>query len=196
MYKIILGSLCASILLLSACSGNEASNDISTDLPEASSTSTDGKMTPAILAELITNFDKDAKADGSRIEFSVRERDFMLFYDERADRMRIISPIAPASIADGDILARMLQANFDAVLDSRYALANNVIWAVFVHSLSSLTEENFISGIAQTYTAAETFGSSYTSGAVVFGGGDSNSIHEDLLKELEKAKALKNGRGI
>ena len=81
----------------------------------------------------------------------------------------------------------MMQANYDAVLDVRYAMANDIIWAVFIHPLSSLTQKEFLSGVAQAVTAAETFGTSYTSGAFVFGGGDSSSIHEDLLKELEKA---------
>jgi hypothetical protein len=110
-----------------------------------------------------------------------------LVYDKNADRMRIILPVAQSGIASEDILIRMLQANYDAVLDVRYAMANDIIWAVFIHPLSSLTQEDFLSGVAQTVTAAETFGTSYTSGALVFGGGDSNSIHEDLLKALEKA---------
>lgn len=90
----------------------------------------------------------------------------------------------------------MLQANFDAILDARYAIANDLVWAVFIHPLSSLTEDDFISGIAQTVTAAETFGTTYSSGALVFGGGDSNARHENLLKQLEDAAKKEKGRGI
>ena len=81
----------------------------------------------------------------------------------------------------------MMQANYDAVLDARYALANDIVWSVFIHPLSSLTQKDFLSAVAQTVTAVETFGTSYTSGAVIFGGGDTNTIHKDLLKSLQKA---------
>jgi len=154
------------------------------------------KMTPEKLTGLITKFDKEAKTEGNGITFTLNERDLILIYDVKADRMRVITPIAAAALADEDILKRMLQANYDAVLDSRYAIANNVIWAVFVHPLSSLTEEDFISSLVQVVTAAETFGVSYSSGAFVFGGGDSNTIHEELLKELEKAAEEKGRRDI
>ena len=63
---------------------------------------------------------------------------------------------------------------------------------MFIHPLGSLTQEDFLSGVAQVVTAAETFGASYTSGAVVFGGGDSNEIHKDLLDQLEKAAGGKD----
>ena len=152
-----------------------------------SKSATHAKMTGEKLATLIQKFDEDAKIEGNSVQFELNDRDIYLVYDAAADRMRIISPIAPAAMADEDILQRMMQANYDAVLDSRYALGNNIIWSVFIHPLSSLTKEDFLSGIAQTVTAVETFGTSYTSGAMVFGGGDSNAIHEDLLKQLEDA---------
>ena len=152
-------------------------------------TTSSEKMTPKKLTTLIQKFDEDAKISGNSVEFTLNEQELYFVYDKTADRMRIITPVAQSSIASEDVLIRMMQANYDAVLDARYAMANDIIWAVFIHPLSSLTQDEFLSGIAQTITAAETFGTSYTSGAFVFGGGDSNSIHEDLLKELEKATA-------
>ena len=92
---------------------------------------------------------------------------------------------------------RMLQANFDAVLDSRYAVAGGNVWSVFIHRLSSLTSEDLISGVAQTAVAADTFGTSFTSGAVVFGGGDSSGIHRDLEERLRQAiGSSQDDRGI
>lgn len=145
------------------------------------------KMTGKKLSDLIVSFDEDAKINENSVAFTLAERAVFLVYDTKADRMRIMSPIAPAALANADIHERMLQANYDAVLDARYALANDVIWAVFIHSMGSLTEDDFLSGVAQTVTAAETFGKTYTSGAIVFGGGDTSDIHKDLLKELEDA---------
>jgi hypothetical protein len=174
MSKLLMTIILLCVLGLTACGGTDA----------ASSTE---KMTPEKLTALIQKFDEDANVRGNGVEFKLNDNDLFMVYDKAADRMRIITPIAQSGIANEDVLIRMMQANYDAVLDARYAMANNIIWAVFIHPLSSLSQEEFLSGIAQTVTAAETFGSSYTSGAFVFGGGDSNSIHEDLLKELEKA---------
>lgn len=172
MPKILRTVLILALLLgLAACSGVETSE----------------KMTGEKLSELILAFDKDAKINEAGAQFTLAERGVFLVYDIKADRMRLVTPIAQAALANGDIHERMLQANYDAVLDARYALANNIIWAVYIHPLSSLTKDDFLSGVAQTVTAAETFGKSYTSGAFVFGGGDSNDIHKDLLKELEDA---------
>ena len=131
-----------------------------------------GKMSGDKLAGILAKVDKKAEREGNIVSFKVKERELMLVFDENADRMRIMTPIAPAGSVSGEVYKRMLQANYDAVLDPRYAVANDLIWAVFIHPLSSLTEEDFVSGIVQTVTAAETFGSSYTSGAFVFGSGD------------------------
>ena len=115
-------------------------------------------MTPEKLTTLIQKFDEDATATGNSVTFSLNERELYLVYDKEADRMRIITPIAQSGIASEEVLVRMLQANYDAVLDARYALANDIIWAVFIHPLGSLTQDDVLSGIAQTVTAAETFG--------------------------------------
>jgi len=149
------------------------------------------KMTAEDLVALIQKFDTKSEARNNSVSFAVNERDLMLVYDSKADRMRILTPIVPRTLASEDVMERMMQANYDAVLDARYAMANDIVWAVFIHPLSSLTKKDFLSAIAQTVTAAETFGSSYTSGAIIFGGGDSNSIHKELLKELEKATGVK-----
>ena len=155
------------------------------------------KMTAASLTELIQKFDEEAKVEGNAVQFTLQERGLIFVYDETADRMRVITPIAPAAVATDALMARMLQANYDAVLDARYAVANDLIWAVYIHKLSSITQEDFLSGVAQAVTAAETFGTSFTSGAVVFGGGDSSAIHSDLLEKLEKAAEEANkGTGI
>jgi len=154
-----------------------------------------GKMTGARLTALITKIDENAEVNNNIVSFKIKERELVFVFDGNANRMRLMTPIAPAGSVPPDIYKRMLQANYDSVLDPRYAVANNLIWAAYVHPLVSLTEEDFLSAMVQTYTAAETFGSSYSSGAVVFGNGDSNTLHQELLKELEGASKAKD-RGI
>lgn len=144
------------------------------------------------LAALVQQLDEEAVVNGNSVIFKITERELMMVYDSGANRMRIISPIIPVAALPEGMMERMLQANYDAVLDARYAVANDLVWSVFIHPLSSLTEDDFISALAQTVTAAETFGSSFTSGAVVFGGGDSSGIHEGLLEELKKAQKARS----
>ena len=156
-----------------------------------------GIMTPERLGELVELVDPDAERAGNGYIFKVQDRDLRLVYDENADRMRVITPIIPASDLPEELLERMLQANFDAVLDSRYAIGGGMVWSVFIHRLSSLTDEDLISGIAQAAIAADTFGTTFTSGAVVFGGGDTSEIHRDLERRLEEVLRSENqDRGI
>ena len=87
-----------------------------------------------------------------------------------------------------------MQANFDTALDARYAIANGLVWGTFIHPLDSLTTRDFASGILQTKSLADTFGTTFSSGALSYGGGDSGAIIEDQLKELldelEKRKTV------
>lgn len=144
-------------------------------------------MTPARLGEIIAALDPEPTVLPNGYAFTIAERELILVYDDQAGRMRIITPVAPAGLADEGLMRRMLQANFDAVLDVRYAIANDMIWAAFMHPLPTLAPGDLVSAIAQTVTAAETFGTTFSSGALVFGGGDSNALHQRLIEELEEA---------
>ncbi len=104
--------------------------------------------------------------------------------DENADRMRVIVPIVKVTdIEEGELL-RLMQANFDSALDARYSVANGVVWSAFIHPLSPLSDEEFVSGLAQAMTAATTFGSTYSSGALIFRGGDSDEKQRDYYESI------------
>lgn len=106
--------------------------------------------------------------------------------DIRADRMRILVGIGEEASLPPELMKRALQANFDSALDARYAIAQGILWSIYIHPLSPLEDEEFLSGLSQTITAAMTFGTTYTSGAFVFGGGDSEGIMEDILEEYRR----------
>lgn len=111
--------------------------------------------------------------------------------DENANRMRVIVPIIKVEDIDEDELIRLMQANFDAVLDARYCIANGAVWSAFIHPLSILSDEEFVSGLAQALTAASTFGSTYSSGALIFRGGDSDEEQRKYYESiLEKGLAI------
>ena len=110
----------------------------------------------------------------------------ILVFDENADRMRMFTPIGPESALDSGLMRRMLQANFDSALDARYAIANELIWGVFIHPLSRLDDEQFASALVQVLNVATSFGSSFSSGLFTFGAGDSIEENHKLLEELRK----------
>lgn len=147
----------------------------------------EGPMTADRIGALIQRVDSNAEKLGNGYVFTVQERQLQVVYDENADRMRIITPVIEASNLPPELLQRLLQANFDSMLDVRYAIGSGRLWSTFIHRLSSLTDEDFLSGIAQTAVGAETFGTAFSSGALVFGGGDSSEITRRLLEELQQA---------
>ncbi len=140
--------------------------------------------------EVIKALDAKAERTGNRWQFTFEERVMLVVTDTSAARMRIITPIALIEDLPEDAMQRLMQANFDTALDARYAVAQNLVWGVFLHPLDTLTIRDFASGIFQTHSVGETFGTTFSSGAVSYGGGDSNAIYErqlkDLLEELEK----------
>jgi len=87
--------------------------------------------------------------------------------DAANDRMRFIAPIARASTLDPRVLPVLLQANFHSTLDARYAISEDVVFATFLHPISSLTPELVESGMAQVLSLVQTFGTSFSAGGVI-----------------------------
>jgi hypothetical protein len=136
----------------------------------------------------LKTIDKDVSRDGNIWRLKVGDSFVAVIADPVAERMRIMMPIAPASSVDEEKLRRLMQANFDSALDARYAVANDLVWGVFIHKLSTLGKDDFLSGLAQTITVVGNYGSSYSSGALVFGGGDSQDINaNDVLEKLQES---------
>lgn len=141
------------------------------------------------LDEILKRLDPNVVLRGAVRQVAVENRLLLVVSDARADRMRVMTRIRSAEGLPANLAERMLQANFDAVLDARYAIAQGQVWSVFIHPLSPLTERQLLSGVAQVITAAETFGGAFTSGALVFGGGDSEGLHRERHERiLEKGK--------
>jgi len=140
----------------------------------------------ARLREAVKRIDPDAEMVDNGATFRVGDASVMLVYDVVADRMRLLSPVEATDAVDADRLMRLMQANFDSALDARYAVAKGVLWSVFLHPLSSLTSDEFGSGLGQTVNLVVNYGSSYSSGAFIFGGGDSAEDQQELIEELQE----------
>ena len=68
--------------------------------------------------------------------------------------LRLLTPIAAASEAQS-LLPQLLEDNFDATQEVRYAISQNVLWGVFHHRLESLVPEDFESAIASLVSLVE-----------------------------------------
>ena len=143
-------------------------------------------MTLARLGEIVLAIDPGAVLRGNTLQLTIDDVPVLVITDTAADRMRAMVPIRAAEGLDPDELMRLMQANFDSALDARYAVARGRLWGVFIHPLSPLQKDQLLSGLAQTVNVAKTYGTLYSGGADVFGGGDSNQLYRDLFEELQR----------
>lgn len=144
-------------------------------------------MSNARLDELIRRIDPGARGGPGFWQLTVQERTVLVVTDERADRMRVITPVAASDTLEPGRLVRLLQANFDSALDARYSIARGMLWSAFIHPLGSLGDAEFLSGLGQVVNLATSYGSSYSSGALVFQGGDRAELERrELIEQLLK----------
>jgi hypothetical protein len=103
--------------------------------------------------------------------------------DPANDRMRIVAPISRLSGLDPRINEVLLRANFHNALDARYAVSEDVIFAAFLHPISSLTPGQIKSAVSQVISLVKTFGTTFSSGDLVFPGPRGEGANPD--KEAE-----------
>ncbi|WP_350335478.1 hypothetical protein [Coralliovum pocilloporae] len=152
----------------------------------------EGVMTEKLMGSIIKKLDEKAERVGPSWQFRVEDVPLVIIADPRNNRMRIMTPVANASELSAEDMTRVLQANFDTALDARYAIARGVLWATFLHPFKALHQRQFIEGIGQTVNIAKTYGTTYSSGLLSYGGGDSRAIiQRDLIDKL-----LKKGQEI
>ncbi len=82
-------------------------------------------------------------------QFVIEDKLFICVTDENHNRMRIISPIIEEFKLSNSDRQKLLEANFHTALDARYAIANDYLWAVFIHPLKELSKEQVMDAINQ-----------------------------------------------
>ena len=185
-------ALCLTLLPFTAMAQETAPDDApdatqeSTPVDPAPEVVLEPPMTLETLNDIIMALDPEAKSDGRIWQLKVGETAVLVVTDEAADRMRAMSPVRNADELSPEDLTRMMQANFDSALDARYAIAQGILWATFIHPLSPLEKNEFISGLGQTVNLAQSYGTLYSGGGLQFGGGDSGAIQRQLIEDLLK----------
>ncbi|MDJ0657710.1 MAG: type III secretion system chaperone [Xanthomonadales bacterium] len=179
---IVLTLALAVAIAVWAQTGNEEP-----DTPDAPTPTDQNPMTPDRMADLLSRIYPGAtRLDSNQMHFTVDERPVLLVFDTSADRMRLMSPVTESEQLSEEMLRRLMQANFDSALDARYAIAQGLLWSTFIHPLGDLSDELFMSAVGQVVNAAESFGTTFSSGAFLYGGGDGAEEQRELLKKLER----------
>ena len=117
-----------------------------------------------ILQEQVGNI----SAQPGQWRFSLNDIPILVLADANADRMRIFTPVTNAAELTPEQIQKMMLANFHTALDARYAIANGFVVSTFIHPLSTLQERDLLSAINQVSSLTATFGTSYSSGEMLF----------------------------
>ena len=179
---------CRSIMLLaillSSLSASAQENDSAKEPEQAISPPLEQTMSLERMEEILVALDPDVQSDDSRFLMTIEDVQVLVVTDITNDRMRVMTPIRDYAEISPDEMTRMMQANFDTALDARYAIAQGMLWSVFIHPLAPLQKNQLISAIGQVVNLSTTYGSVYSGGALSFGGGDSDGINRKLIEEL------------
>ncbi len=107
---------------------------------------------------------------GNMLRMEVDGTPVICLTDPQADRMRLISPVRDVEGPDAQEMLAALKANFHTTLDARYAIGGDTLYAAFIHPLSPLTADQVRSAVHQVVEAARNFGTTFSSGDMVFPG--------------------------
>ena len=108
------------------------------------------------------------RASPSYVLFTYLGVKMVLLSDTGHDRMRIISAITKYSNLAPNIKNSLMNSNFHLALDARYAVSEDVLYACFIHPLSSLRKTDLDSALKQVANLASSFGKTYSSGQLEF----------------------------
>lgn len=122
------------------------------------------------LEGIIRQIAEESKGEKGVVGFKYQGMDMYLISDVDHDRMRIITPVAQYSQLTEEQINKSMESNFHSALDARYATRKDVLYAAYIHPLSKLDEQQIKSAVTQVFNLRATFGSSYSSGVLRFGG--------------------------
>lgn len=128
------------------------------------------KMTQKTLQKIVTT-SKDVqvlKEEVGYVLFEYLGTKMALYPDENFNRMRLISPITAYSNLAPNIKNALMDANFHSSLDCRYGVDDDSLYVAYLHPLSSLAKEDFLSALKQVHNLAKSFRKTYSSAQIAF----------------------------
>jgi len=146
-------------------------SDADTIIEEAPETGGDATgMTFNRLTAIVGKYTGDVTTQGRRLTFNYNDVPMTLIADEQANRMRIVTPVLEADQLSPEQMLAISLSNFHLALDARYALGGKTLFSTYIHPLKELTAGQVESAIRQVSMLRITFGTTYTSGEMSFGG--------------------------
>lgn len=127
-------------------------------------------MTQEVMEKFVAEHVDVIKRNKGYIFFTYENVKMALISDVKHDRMRIISAITKYPSLNLETKNAVMESNFHLALDARYAVSQDVLYSAYIHPLSSLTKNELKSALSQVSTLAATFGTTYSSGKLVFKG--------------------------
>lgn len=127
-------------------------------------------MTNKQLQKLLKATCSSVKGDLGFWQCEYNGREVYVITDKSHNRMRIMTAIIKVGDLKQKHYTDMLEANFDRSLDVRYAINDGLVWSCFIHPLGQLIDSQVVGAIKQVDKAANTFGTTYSSSDLVFGG--------------------------
>ena len=127
-------------------------------------------MTQEVMEKFVAEHVEVIKHSKGFILFTHKKVKMALISDVKHDRMRIISAITKYPSLNLETKNAVMESNFHLALDARYAVSQDVLYSAYIHPLSSLTKNELKSALSQVSTLAATFGTTYSSGTLVFKG--------------------------
>jgi hypothetical protein len=139
-------------------------------MQESSLGASESQMTQQRLESLIRNSQEYEvlEDEPGYLLFKYLGTKMALLCDEQHNRMRLISPITNYSSLAPKIKDSIMMANFQSALDARYGVWEDTLYTAFLHSLSSLHEDDFLSALKQVHNLAQSFGKTYSSAQIEF----------------------------
>jgi hypothetical protein len=122
----------------------------------------DEPMTPARLEAWLREETSDLEVLDGQLRFLYGGVRMVCLRDLHADRMRVVAAVTEESALTVASARILLQANFGNTLDARYAIREGMLYAVYLHPLSSLTLRDLEAALGQVANLVRTFGTSYS----------------------------------
>lgn len=147
--------------------------------------SAQSEMSNALMHEIFTEEVDEMEGGFGVWQLSYGGRLLLVVTDSSANRMRIFTPVFDQSMMEEGQMEKMLEANFHSALDAKYCLYEGYVVSVYTHPLRELTKEQLIDAMRQVVILADTFGTTYQSTDMIFGGGaeEEPKVNESPVRE-------------
>ena len=129
------------------------------------------QMTEEKLDEIVRKEAQEVEGQLGSWTMSYGDTPLVIISHAEANRMRIFAPVIEAKNMKPGEMEKMLEANFHSALDAKYCLYEGMVITIYNHPLKELTDEQLVDAMRQVVVLAATYGTTYSSTDMIFGGG-------------------------